>query len=99
MIYFVIIFFVLWVVTCGYFLKHIRLIINELHEINKEQHQQNMDIIRLLKMDIEITKMLDHNATVLNQTSAVTKYLLELSDTSSLNKTSSNIFNSPKGEA
>ena len=99
MIYFIIIFFVLWLVMCGYFLKHIRLIINELNEINKEQHQQNMDIIHLLKMDVEIAKTMDHNAKVLNQLNAVTEYLLELNDKELVKKSPSNIFSSPKGEA
>lgn len=98
MIYFVIIFFFLWLVTVGYFLKHIRLIINELTELDKEQHQQNKDIIHLLKMDIEISKTMDHNAKVLNQISAVTEYLLDTTE-KVLVKSPSNIFNPPKGEA
>lgn len=99
MIYFVIIFFVLSLVICGYFLRHIRLIIDELHEIDKEQHQQNMDIIHLMKMNVDITKMLDHNAKVLNQMTAITEYLLELNGKELSKKSPSDIFSPPKGEA
>jgi hypothetical protein len=99
MIYFVIGLTVVWLVICGYFLKHIRLIIDELNEINKEQCRQNMDIIHLMKMDVEITRTLDHNAKILNQTSAVTEYLLELNDKEIVKKSPSSIFSPPKGEA
>lgn len=89
----------LWLVSSIYFLKHINLIINELKEIDKEQHQQNKDIIHLLKMDVEITKTLDHNAKLLHQTTAVTEYLLDLNDKTLNKKSASNLFSPPKGEA
>jgi hypothetical protein len=99
MIYAIITLSILWFVSSIYFLRHIALIIKELNEIDKEQHQQNMDIIHLLKMDIEIAKALDHNAKIINQTNAVAEYLLELNDKPFVKKDSANIFNPPKGEA
>lgn len=99
MIYVIIILSILWFVSSIYFLRHIALIIKELNEINKEQHQQNMDIIHLLKMDVEIAKTLDHNIMILNQTSAITEYLLELNNKTFVKNDVTNIFNSPKGEA
>ena len=98
MIYLLIILFFLWLVTVAYFLKHIRHILNELTEIDKEQHQQNMDIIHLLKMDVEITKVLDHNSKVLNDTNKVVEYLLDIND-KVLVKNKLDIFSPPKGEA
>jgi hypothetical protein len=99
MIYSIITLSILWFVSSIYFLRHIALIIKELNEINKEQHQQNMDIIHLLKMDVELAKTLDHNAKIINQTNAVTEYLLELNDKTFVKKDASKIFNPPKGEA
>jgi hypothetical protein len=99
MIYAIIILSILWFISSIYFLRHIALIIKELNSIDKEQHQQNMDIIHLLKMDIEIAKALDHNAKIINQTIAIAEYLLELNDKTFVKKDSVNIFNPPKGEA
>ena len=99
MIYAIITLSILWFVSSIYFLRHITLIIKELNSIDREQHQQNMDIIHLLKMDVEIAKTLDHNAKVINQTNAVTEYLLELNDKTFVKKDTSKIFNPPKGEA
>ena len=99
MIYAISILAFLWLVSCMYFIRHISLIIKELNGIDKEQHQQNMDIIHLLKMDIEIAKTIEHNTNVLNQTNAVAEYLLELNDKTFVKKDKSNIFNPPKGEA
>lgn len=99
MIYAIITLSILWFVSSIYFLRHITLIIKELNSIDREQHQQNMDIIHLLKMDVELAKMLEHNAKILNQTNAIAEYLLELNDKTFVKKDSTNIFNPPKGEA
>ena len=50
-------------------------------------------------MDVEIAKTLDHNIMILNQTSAITEYLLELNNKTFVKNDVTNIFNSPKGEA
>ena len=87
--------FVLWVVSSLYFLKHVRLIIKELNEINKEQRQQNMDIIHLLKMDVEISKQLTNHGIALQD---IINYI-ESSSSKKKMFEQTNIFNSPKGEA
>lgn len=99
MIYAIITLSILWFISSIYFLRHIALIVKELNELDKEQHQQNVDIIHLLKMDVEIAKTIDHNTKILNQTSAVAEYLLDLNDSSYGKKNTSSIFNPPKGEA
>jgi predicted PurR-regulated permease PerM len=40
-----------------YLIRHIKLINNELTAIDKEQHTQNMDIIRLMKLTNEISSI------------------------------------------
>ena len=40
-----------------YLIRHIQLINNELTAIDKEQHTQNMDIIRLMKLTNEISSI------------------------------------------
>lgn len=81
-----------------YCIKHIKLIIKELNSIDKEQHEQNMDIIRLMKTDVELTKVVDNHATALSQLVPVTEYLLNIMDKGKLS-TDKPVFKSPKGDA
>lgn len=99
MIYLVITMFVLWLASSIYFIKHILLLNKELDELNNEQHQQNMDIIHLMKMDVEIANTVDTHTTVMKQMVPAVEHLLDLSDKKFLKKTKTNIFNSPQGEA
>jgi hypothetical protein len=94
MIYAIITLFVLWFISSIYFLRHLALIIKELNEINKEQHQQNKDIMHLLKMNVEITKLLTSHEVAIQD-------IINYIEPSSKKKVfeQSNIFNPPKGEA
>lgn len=103
MIYLVCILSVLWIVSTLYFLKHVRLITKELEEINKEQHNQNMDVIHLLKMDVQITSELTKQAEAINEHAKILNQIITIlespSKKSKMFSTDSDIFNSPKGEA
>jgi hypothetical protein len=95
MIYAIIFLFIAWIISSVYFLRHLSLIIKELNELNKEQHQQNKDIMHLLKMNVEITKHLTNHGL------AIQDVIDYIETTSSKKKMfdGSNIFDSPKGEA
>jgi hypothetical protein len=67
--------------------------------LDKEQHQQNMDIISILKQNIEISNAIDNHAKVITEIVNVTEYSLNEKESKKLFKTGSDIFNTPKGEA
>lgn len=90
-----IILYVITLVVFVYLLRHLTLIIKELNAIDKEQHQQNMDIIHLLKMDVEISKLLTNHGLAIQD---VIDYI-EASSSKKKIFDQTNIFNSPKGEA
>lgn len=99
MIYLIFTLFFLWVITTGYFLKHIRHIQDEFIALDKEQHQQNMDIISLIKRDIEVTEAVNNHAKSLTHIITATEYILHEKESKKILSSGSDIFKSPKGEA
>jgi len=81
-----------------YCIKHIKLINKELDAISRERGHLNMDIIHLMKSNVEIIKVIDNHSKNLNQLVPATEYLLSTLDKTKIPKDKP-IFKSPEGEA
>ena len=75
---------------------HIRLIQKELIEIDKEQHQQNQDVINLIKSHIKNQDTLSTHQEMLLQHIEILKYLVEQDPKLNAGKS---YFMGPVGEA
>ena len=75
---------------------HIRLIQKELIEIDKEQHQQNQDVINLIKSHIKSQDTLSTHQEMLLQHIEILKYLVEQDPQLNSGKM---YFTGPMGEA
>ena len=75
---------------------HIRLIQKELIEIDKEQHQQNQDVINLIKSHIKNQDTLSTHQEMLLQHIEILKYLVEQDPKLNAGKM---YFTGPMGEA
>ena len=85
----------LFIVYC---IKHIKFINKELDAISRERGHLSMDIVHLMKSNVEIIKVIDNHSKNLNQLVTATEYLFGTLDKSKMPKDKP-IFKSPEGEA
>lgn len=98
MLYALIILSALFLCAFFYIMKHIVLFNRELDDIHKHVVKTNEDVVHLLKMDLEIAKVVDSHANSIVQLNTAIEYLFE-KDIKTTKKENNNIFEPPHGQA
>lgn len=98
MLYAIIILSALDLCAFFYIMKHVVLINRELDDVHRQVIKANEDIIHLLKMDLEISKVVDNHAKGIVQLNTAMEYIFD-KDSKTDKKQTNNIFEPPHGQA